>query len=178
MSSKVSYLCCYARWSHTATQRARLATALGSRLTPSATTALHHSLSRRDTCARATCEMPGIDAAGRTAQYYRTCGRVSYDFLPPRRQWVHTRTLPGTTQAEAYAGDKRLSAECRTAGAGLHDTRRVLVPARTGEDSRAGAGAAPEPHPLVKGYMQVQFEVPARESMRCGSTRVLTFFWR
>ncbi len=69
--SKALYFDCYARWSHTVAQRARLRAVLSNRLTPSATRALHHSLSRRDTCAGWECKdlYARHDAAGRTAQY-------------------------------------------------------------------------------------------------------------
>ena len=140
-------------------------TTLGNRLTPSATRALHHSLSRRDECACFEDEMPGMTPPGGRHSTNGLAAGSPRIFCRPGSSGPGTRALPGTTQAEAYAGDKRLRAKCRTAGAGLYTTRWVLTPARTGEDNRAGQGLYQGPIPLDKCYVQCDYDGPVQESV-------------
>jgi hypothetical protein len=120
--------------------------------------------------------MPGINAAGRTAQ----CSR---DLLPGLHGFSAAPSAVGpapalcpeppeqrptlTTSGFVPSAAQREQGRHVTAGCSLQRVR--------GEDSRAGAGAAPKPHPLVKGYMQVQFEVPAQKLASCGTVRTYHF---
>ncbi len=87
-----------------------------------------------------------------------------------------TRTLPGTTRAEAYAGDKRLDAKCRTAGAGLLQAAGCSTQRAGVHDNRAGQGRHKGPIPLDKYYVQVlmlylrksQSDAMMRRHLPCG----------
>jgi len=88
---------------------------------------------------------------------FGTCSRVSSDFLPPRQQWARNPPRPGTTQAEAYAGDKRLRAKCHTAGAGSLRCTLGAQPCAQVCQITVRGGAAQRPHPVGQVLHAVQY---------------------